>query len=238
MAATKETQDKDVIARLADKGEETLRWIVGTPRRMVADVRGGVDARLHDLASKLRAIDPLDSRVAASSGASARSRSRPRRPLAGAPTRAKAPATRRAGTAQPARGLATTHGEQRRKGRRPGRGRERTDSVAARDEQTRRRHRAGCEDRSDRGHHGPARARARTGASGAHRSRHRSEAERRGSPRPAASPASTHAAGSRWWPRTCSRRPKPSRSSTASSQAHCRRRSPGPSSSIVSSSEW
>ena len=64
MAATKETQDKDVIARLADKGEETLRRIVDTPRRMVGDVRGGVDARLHDLASRLRAMDPLDGRVA------------------------------------------------------------------------------------------------------------------------------------------------------------------------------
>jgi hypothetical protein len=65
MAATEESQDKDVIARIADKGEETLRRLVDTPRRMVGDVRGGVDARLHDLASKLRSIDPLDGRVAA-----------------------------------------------------------------------------------------------------------------------------------------------------------------------------
>jgi hypothetical protein len=64
MAATKGTQDKDVIARLADQGEKTLRRLVDTPRRIVGDVRGGVDARLHDLASKLRAIDPLDGRVA------------------------------------------------------------------------------------------------------------------------------------------------------------------------------
>ncbi len=65
MAATKESQDKDVIARLADKGEETLRRLVGTPRRVVGDVRGGVDAYLHDLAGKLRSIDPLDGRVTA-----------------------------------------------------------------------------------------------------------------------------------------------------------------------------
>jgi polyhydroxyalkanoate synthesis regulator phasin len=74
MAATKRTteakrttatkpQDDDVISRLADKGEEAVRWVVGTPRRMVSDVRGGVDARLHDLVGKLRAVDPLDSRI-------------------------------------------------------------------------------------------------------------------------------------------------------------------------------
>lgn len=63
-AATKRTQDEDVISRLADKGEETVRWLVGVPRRMAVDMRGGVDARLHELASKLRAIDPLDGRVA------------------------------------------------------------------------------------------------------------------------------------------------------------------------------
>ena len=62
-AATKTTDDQDVISRLADKGEETLRWLVATPRRMVVDVRDEVDARLHDLASKLRSIDPLDDRV-------------------------------------------------------------------------------------------------------------------------------------------------------------------------------
>jgi hypothetical protein len=62
-ATAKRTQDDDVIARIADKGEEAVRWIVGTPRRMLGDVRGGVDTRLHDLVGKLRAIDPLDSRV-------------------------------------------------------------------------------------------------------------------------------------------------------------------------------
>ena len=65
MAATEESQDKDVIARIADKGEETLRRLIDTPRRMVGDVRGGVDACLHEVASKLRSIDPLDDRVAA-----------------------------------------------------------------------------------------------------------------------------------------------------------------------------
>ncbi len=62
-AAAAKPQDDDVISRLADKGEEAVRWVVGTPRRMVADVRGGVDARLHDLVGKLRAVDPLNARV-------------------------------------------------------------------------------------------------------------------------------------------------------------------------------
>ena len=64
MAATKGTQDKDVIARLADKGEETLRRIVDAPRKVAGDMRHGVDALCHDVASKLRSIDPLDGRVA------------------------------------------------------------------------------------------------------------------------------------------------------------------------------
>jgi DNA-binding PadR family transcriptional regulator len=93
MAATKETQDKDVIARLADKGEETLRRLVDTPRRLV----GGVDARFHDLASKLRAIDPLDSRVAALERR-LESLEKPAKKTTRRTTRPKAAATRQVGT--------------------------------------------------------------------------------------------------------------------------------------------
>ena len=97
MAATKETQDKDVIARLADKGEETLRRIVEVPRRMVGDVRGGVDARLHDLAGKLRAIDPLDGRVAELERR-LESLEKPAKKTTRPTTRSKTTATRRAVT--------------------------------------------------------------------------------------------------------------------------------------------
>ena len=40
-----------------------LRELVDIPRRKVGEVRDGADARLHDLATKLRAIDPLVARV-------------------------------------------------------------------------------------------------------------------------------------------------------------------------------
>ena len=63
MAGTNRTQDKDVISRFADGVEDVLRRLVETPRRKVGEVRHGADARLHDLATKLRAIDPLDGRV-------------------------------------------------------------------------------------------------------------------------------------------------------------------------------
>jgi hypothetical protein len=61
----KETDDRDVIAQLADIGEDTLRRLVERPRRMVAGTVHGIEERLHDVATRLRAIDPLDSRVAA-----------------------------------------------------------------------------------------------------------------------------------------------------------------------------
>jgi hypothetical protein len=109
MAATKRTQDKDVIARLADKGEETLRRLVDTPRRMVVDVRGGVDARLHDLASKLRAIDPLDGRIAELERRLESLEKPPKKTTRGTPTRAKATATRRAGTTAAAKPAQVEH---------------------------------------------------------------------------------------------------------------------------------
>ena len=50
-----------MIAQLADVGENALRRIVERPRRMV----DGIEQRLRDFAGRLRAIDPLDRRVAA-----------------------------------------------------------------------------------------------------------------------------------------------------------------------------
>ena len=61
MDPKKATDDRDVIARLADVGEKTLRRTVERPGRMVH----GIEQRLRDVAGRLRAIDPLDRRVAA-----------------------------------------------------------------------------------------------------------------------------------------------------------------------------
>ena len=65
MAGTRKTQDKDVISRLADAGEDALRRLVAVPRRIVGGTMDGVGERLHDVATRLRAIDPLDGRVGA-----------------------------------------------------------------------------------------------------------------------------------------------------------------------------
>jgi hypothetical protein len=65
MAGTRRTQDKDVISQLADAGEDALRRLVDLPRRVVVGTMDGVGERLHDVATKLRAIDPLDGRVGA-----------------------------------------------------------------------------------------------------------------------------------------------------------------------------
>ena len=65
MAERKRTDDRDVIAQLADKGEDALRRLVDLPRRIAAGAVHGVEERLHDVAARLRAIDPLDGRVAA-----------------------------------------------------------------------------------------------------------------------------------------------------------------------------
>jgi hypothetical protein len=100
MAATKRTQaqDKDVISLLADRGEEALRRLVDTPRRMAVDVRDGVDARLHDVARKLRAIDPLDDRVTALERRLDSLEKPAKKASRRTPTRAKQTAARRAGT--------------------------------------------------------------------------------------------------------------------------------------------
>jgi hypothetical protein len=59
------TQNKDVIARIADSGEDALRKLVDLPRRIVVEAVDEVDERLHDLATKVREIDPLYGRLGA-----------------------------------------------------------------------------------------------------------------------------------------------------------------------------
>ena len=65
MAGTRRHQDKDAIARLAGAGEDALRRLVDVPRRIVVGTMDAVGERLHDVATRLRAIDPLDDRVGA-----------------------------------------------------------------------------------------------------------------------------------------------------------------------------
>jgi hypothetical protein len=65
MAQTKKMQDADAISRLADAGEDTLRRLVDLPRRAVVGVMHRVDEQLHEVATKLRSLDPLSSRVSA-----------------------------------------------------------------------------------------------------------------------------------------------------------------------------
>jgi hypothetical protein len=65
MARSRKTQQKDVVTRLSDKGEDALQRIADLPGgklmlKAMADVRGGLD----ELATKLRRIDPLERRVA------------------------------------------------------------------------------------------------------------------------------------------------------------------------------
>jgi hypothetical protein len=66
MARSRKTQQKDVVTRLSDAGEDALQRLAELPGgkymlKAVTDVRGGVD----ELAAKLRRIDPLERRVAA-----------------------------------------------------------------------------------------------------------------------------------------------------------------------------
>jgi uncharacterized protein YceH (UPF0502 family) len=68
MAETKrasKSSDKDLVTRLADKGEEALQRLADLPggQKAVAavnDLRAGVD----DLAKKVRGLDGLEARVA------------------------------------------------------------------------------------------------------------------------------------------------------------------------------
>jgi hypothetical protein len=62
MARTK-AQETDAIARLADAGEDALRQLVDFPHRAVVRTRSDLGDRLHEIATRLRAIDPLVARV-------------------------------------------------------------------------------------------------------------------------------------------------------------------------------
>ena len=95
---TKRTQDRDVISRLADAGEDALRRLVGLPRRIGVVAMDGVEERLHDVTTKLRAIDPLNGRV----GEIERrldSLEQPKKTTARTASRAKRPRARKASTA-------------------------------------------------------------------------------------------------------------------------------------------
>jgi len=63
MARTRRTQEKDVISRIADSGEDALRRFVELPRRIASQAMDDVEDALHALAVKVREIDPLYRRV-------------------------------------------------------------------------------------------------------------------------------------------------------------------------------
>ena len=98
MAGTNRTQDKDVISRFADGVEDVLRRLVAIPRRKVGEVRDGADTRLHDLATRLRAIDPLDGRVTELERRLNSLEKPAKQPTRRTTTRAKRTATRHAST--------------------------------------------------------------------------------------------------------------------------------------------
>jgi hypothetical protein len=66
MARTRKTQEKHVVSRLSDKGEETLQRLGELPGgKSMLKAMGDARERLDELSKKLRSIDPLERRVAA-----------------------------------------------------------------------------------------------------------------------------------------------------------------------------
>jgi hypothetical protein len=64
MARSRKTQDKDVIGRLADKGEEALQKLSDLPGgKSLVKAMGDIRTRLDDTTTKLRKLDPLERRV-------------------------------------------------------------------------------------------------------------------------------------------------------------------------------
>src|SRR5262249_33923351 len=64
MARSRKTQDKDVIGRLADKGEEALNKLGDLPGgKSLLKAVGDIRTRLDDTTMKLRKLDPLERRV-------------------------------------------------------------------------------------------------------------------------------------------------------------------------------
>jgi len=66
MARRRKAQEKDVITRLADAGEDALHRLGDLPGgKAVLEAVAGVRERLDDVATKLRKLDPLERRVSA-----------------------------------------------------------------------------------------------------------------------------------------------------------------------------
>jgi hypothetical protein len=66
MARSRKTQQKDVVTRLSDKGEETLQRLAELPGgKSMLKAMGDARDRLDEMTKKLRSIDPLERRVAA-----------------------------------------------------------------------------------------------------------------------------------------------------------------------------
>jgi len=64
MARSRKTQDKDVISRLADAGEEALQKLGDLPGgKSLLKAVGDIRTRLDDTSTKLRKLDPLERRV-------------------------------------------------------------------------------------------------------------------------------------------------------------------------------
>jgi hypothetical protein len=64
MARSRKTQDKDVITRLADAGEEALQKLGDLPGgKSLLKAVGDIRTRLDDTTTKLRKLDPLERRV-------------------------------------------------------------------------------------------------------------------------------------------------------------------------------
>ncbi len=66
MAQTKrgQAQQKDLISKLADAGEEAISRLAEMPGgQRIVDAVNGLRVRLDDLAAKVRSIDPLEKRV-------------------------------------------------------------------------------------------------------------------------------------------------------------------------------
>jgi hypothetical protein len=99
MAGTQRRQDEDVISRLADAGEDAFRRLVDLPRRTFAGAVDEVEERLNDVATKLRALDPLARRVAALEKRLDSLEKPKKTTVRRASTRAKPSAARRANTA-------------------------------------------------------------------------------------------------------------------------------------------
>jgi hypothetical protein len=64
MARSRRTQEKDVISRLADAGEDAVQKLAELPGgKSMLKAMGDVRDRLDDVAARLRTLDPLERRV-------------------------------------------------------------------------------------------------------------------------------------------------------------------------------